>query len=245
MQGFLTPDRARAGNVQDSVYSSLRNNIINLNLPPGTVVSEKEISLRYRVSRTPVREAFIHLSKEGLVRVIPQRETLVSRIDIARVEQELFLREHLEPAALGPFIERAQPGHFAAMEELIDLQNQAFNADEFVKFVQYDNDFHHVVYSGAGQELAWEVLNTMTGHYYRIRLLTVWLKGIAKNILTEHRKLVTALRRKDISRAGAVLEAHIHKLGDEEKLLKETFPDYFAGPDEPAFDVNFGGLVFP
>ncbi|MDR2314504.1 MAG: GntR family transcriptional regulator [Spirochaetaceae bacterium] len=244
MQGFFTTGRDRAGNVQDSVYSSLRDNIINLKLPPGTAISEKEISLRYKVSRTPVREAFIHLSKEGLVRVIPQKETLVSRIDFSRVEQELFLREQLEPATLKLFVKCAVPSHFRAMDELIALQAQAMENSEFVKFMQYDNDFHHIIYSGAGQELAWEVLNTMTGHYYRIRLLTVWLKGIASDILAEHRNLAEALKAKDFSTAATVLETHIHKLGDEKKLLRETFPGYFTDPDEPAFDVNFGGLVF-
>jgi DNA-binding GntR family transcriptional regulator len=86
--------------VQDRVYAALRKSIINLNLVPGTVISEKEISLRFQVSRTPVREALIHLSKEGLVQVIPQRGTMVSLIDPARVQQEFFLRECLETAIL-------------------------------------------------------------------------------------------------------------------------------------------------
>jgi DNA-binding GntR family transcriptional regulator len=244
MQDFFTADRARAENVQDSVYGSLRSSIINLNLPPGTAVSEKEISQRYKVSRTPVREAFIHLSKEGLVRVIPQKETLVSQIDFSRVRQELFLRENLEPATLEPFIKNAGPSHFAALEELIELQSRAFTNSEFVKFLTYDNDFHHVIYSGAGQELAWEVLDTMTGHYYRVRLLTVLLNGIAKNIMSQHRKLTAALKNKDLAKASAVLETHIHKLSDEEKPLRDAFPQYFTDAMEKrTFDVDFGGLV--
>ena len=90
------PEGKRSRSVQDSVYTALRTSIINLNLAPGTAISEKEISRRFGVSRTPVREAFIRLSKEGLVRVIPQKETQVSLVDFRRVEQEFFLRESLE-----------------------------------------------------------------------------------------------------------------------------------------------------
>jgi DNA-binding GntR family transcriptional regulator len=90
----------RSPSVQDSVYTALRESIMNLNLAPGTVISEKEISCRYEVSRTPVREAFIHLSKEGLIKVIPQKETQVSLIDFARVEQEFFFAA--EPGNSGP-----------------------------------------------------------------------------------------------------------------------------------------------
>ena len=132
--------------VQDSVYTALRKSIINLNLLPGTAISEKEISLRYHVSRTPVREAFIHLSKEGLVEVIPQKETLVSLIDYARVEQELFLREHLEKAVLEHFVSKSGPEDFAKLEAFIEKQTQAFNNNDYVNFIMYDNDFHRVFF---------------------------------------------------------------------------------------------------
>ena len=92
MEIIAEPVKRISRSVQDNVYSALRVSIINLNLAPGTAISETEVSLKFQVSRTPVREAFIRLSKEGLVEVIPQKETLVSLIDPIRVKQEFFLR---------------------------------------------------------------------------------------------------------------------------------------------------------
>ncbi|MDR2759058.1 MAG: GntR family transcriptional regulator [Spirochaetaceae bacterium] len=242
-----TPARQASGNVQDSVYTALRKSIINLNLAPGTAISEKEISLRYKVSRTPVREAFIHLSKEGLVKVIPQRETLVSLIDFDRVEQELFLRESLEMAVLKPFINRCRPNYISDLEEIVETQAAAFERNEFINFINFDDRFHRVFFEVAGHQLGWEVLESMCGHYHRVRLLTVWLNGIARNIVGQHKEILEAIKKQDLHGVRLKLNQHLHKLHTEEKLLREKFPDYFASPQGTNnFEVDFGGLpLFP
>lgn len=229
------------------MYTALRKSIINLNLAPGTAMSEKEISLRYKVSRTPVREAFIHLSKEGLVRVIPQRETLVSLIDFVRVEQELFLRESLEMAVLKPFIARCRVNHLSELEEIVETQTAAFNRNEFINFINFDDRFHRVFFEVAGHQLGWEVLESMCGHYHRVRLLTVWLNGIARNIVSQHKEILGAIKKQDLHGARLKLNQHLHKLHTEEKLLREKFPGYFAPSQRTDnFEVDFGGLpLFP
>jgi DNA-binding GntR family transcriptional regulator len=237
--------KSRTGTVQDLVYTSLRKSIINLNLAPGTTISEQEIALRYKVSRTPVRETFIHLAKEGLIQVFPQKETLVSRIDFSRVEQEFFLRESLETAVLEPFISNSGPGDFITLEGLIQKQNAAYESNEYIHFVDLDDEFHRTFFETGGQDLSWAVLSNMCGHYHRTRLLSIRLRGIAKNIVGQHKKLLDALKKKDSAKAREVLRGHLHKLGAEEKMLREEFPDYFVfSGDTDAFDVDFGGLSF-
>ncbi|GHV95830.1 GntR family transcriptional regulator [Spirochaetia bacterium] len=229
--------------VQDSVYTALRKSIINLNLLPGTAISEKEISLRYKVSRTPVREAFIHLSGEGLIEVIPQKETLVSHINLTRVEQEFFLRENLETAVLSPFIEKSGPAEFAQLGAFIEKQAQAFDHNDYIDFLTCDNGFHRIFFETAGQELSWQVLESMGGHYYRVRMLSTWINGIAKNIISQHKSLLTALKKKDLVKARAMLDVHLHQLPDEMKILHEKYPQYFATPGQKnTFDVDFGGF---
>jgi DNA-binding GntR family transcriptional regulator len=229
--------------VHDSVYSALRKSIINLNLAPGTAISEKEISLRYQVSRTPVREAFIHLSKEGLVEVIPQKETLVSRIDYARVDQELFLREHLEKAVLESFIAKSSLEDFAELEGFIEKQTLAFDGNDYVNFMIFDNSFHRVLFESTGQELSAQVLDSMCGHYYRVRLLSTWINGIPKSIISQHKQLLTAFKKKDFSKAKTLLDDHLHQLPAEIKILQEKYPQFFAPPHrENHFDFDFGGF---
>jgi len=226
--------------VQDSVYTNLRKNIMNLHLAPGTAISEKEISVRYKVSRTPVRETFIHLAKEGLVKVIPQKETLVSLIDFSRVDQECFLRTNLEIGVLKPFIKNQPEKYFSYLEELITYQGNAFKHNDPVDFLKYDDAFHKTFFEGAHQELSWEVLESMSGHYHRARLLTVKINEITEDIIKGHRDLFSAIKKKDFHGALTILSKHLHKLDAEEKILREKFPEYFLPREQKDdFDIDF------
>jgi DNA-binding GntR family transcriptional regulator len=230
--------------VQDSVYSVLRQSIMNLNLTPGSEISETEIAQKFNVSRTPVREAFIRLAKEGLIQVVPQRKTLVSLIDFSRVEQEFFLRESLEVAVLELFLKKCQPSHFTEMEQLIKKQNDDFEGKDYISLLNHDDSFHRTLYDVAGQQLSWEMLSSMNGHYYRVRLLTTWFSGIASDVVRQHKHILAALKAKDLTEARRLLVRHVRKLSVEEKLLRDEFPSFFAADTaKDSFDVDFGGFV--
>jgi DNA-binding GntR family transcriptional regulator len=230
----------RAGNAKYLVYSSLRTSILGLNLVPGAVISEKDISLRFKVSRTPVREAFIALSKEALVTVVPQKGSMVSRIDFGRIQQELFLRESLETAALKLFLRTCDSSHFAELEKYIELQAQAAETRKYERFLQYDNLFHRIFFNG--QKLALEAIENMCGHYHRFRLLSIWFQDIVKDIVEEHKQLFQAVKQKDAEKTLALLKSHLHKLTVEEALLKRLFPDYFVDSAEDAVMVDFDDM---
>jgi len=230
----------RTGNAQQLVYSSLRNSILGLNLVPGTMISENDISQRFNVSRTPVREAFIALSKEALVTVMPQRGSIVSHIDFARVEQELFLRENLEPAALKRFLKNHDTSNMIELEKYIELQIEAAQERKFEQFYKYDKLFHKVFFGG--QDLAWEALENMCSHYHRVRLLTIWIQDIVNDLIEEHKALFKTIKQKDEEKSLELLDYHIHKLNTEEAMLKRLFPDFFTDSTESPIAVDFGGL---
>jgi DNA-binding transcriptional regulator YhcF (GntR family) len=84
----LTSDSAA-----QQIEQALRRAIVTLELRPGKSLSENEVALRYGVSRQPAREAMIALAKIGLVRVLPQRGTVVVKISARQMMQVRFARE--------------------------------------------------------------------------------------------------------------------------------------------------------
>src|SRR5258707_15593532 len=107
------------------IEQALRRAIVTLELPPGKSLSENEVALRYGVSRQPAREAMIALAKLGLVRVLPQRGTVVVKISARQMMQVRFAREALETAIVRRACERFDPMIRASLDTLIAAQRQA------------------------------------------------------------------------------------------------------------------------
>ena len=74
------PERKRGSGVK-FVYDLLRNEILDLVLPPGSPIDEVQLAERFSMSRTPIREALVRLAGEGLIDTLPNRSTMVANLD--------------------------------------------------------------------------------------------------------------------------------------------------------------------
>ncbi|WBU52783.1 GntR family transcriptional regulator [Paracoccus sp. SCSIO 75233] len=79
------PTERKRGEGVKFVYEALRDDIINLTLPPGSPIDEVQIAERLSMSRTPIREALVRLAGDGLVTTLPNRSTIVSNIDFLNI----------------------------------------------------------------------------------------------------------------------------------------------------------------
>ena len=79
------------------VYETIKKEIIDATRKPGDIFNEKEFAANMGISRTPVREAVLRLSNEGLLVVMPRRGTFVSHISMADVRDMYQVRKILEP----------------------------------------------------------------------------------------------------------------------------------------------------
>ena len=86
--------------VNQQIYRILRRDIVHCLIPPGTPLSEKEVSVRFDVSRQPVREAFIKLAENGLIQIRPQRGSYVNKISLSQVRNGCFVRQAIECAVV-------------------------------------------------------------------------------------------------------------------------------------------------
>lgn len=217
----------RENTISDQVYSAIRLSIMTLKIPPGTVMSEKEIGERLNVSRTPVREAFIRLAKEGLVQIYPQRGTHVSKISIARAKEERFLRECLEMAVLREFMQRHGENAIERLKHNIEQQKQALAQGAWDQFMDYDDQFHSVFYQETGKLLCNDVIQQSNVDYYRLRCLSVLVSGgIASRNLDQHIQLLAYIQNKDEA-AMELLAKHLRKIFQELDEMQEKYPGYF------------------
>ncbi len=217
----------------DTIYQTLRQEIMLLTLAPGALVSESEVCRRFGVSRTPVREVFKRLELEGLLEVRPQRGTFVSRIRLAPLNDLMFIREAVEIAALNELAEKIDArGLFKLRLHLMEqerLFEAALGRAEFVRaFLQADNMFHRTLYILVDRTGVWDFISTTRPHYNRFRILNDTLNPhVCEDILQRHRDIVDALETHDAQRLQELRRQPLYNSMENITRVVRAYPDYF------------------
>ncbi|AOY77970.1 GntR family transcriptional regulator [Clostridium formicaceticum] len=227
----ITLSKHSSFNIGDSVYYTLRKNIVALNLKPGEALSIKDISDRWNVSRSPVRDALIKLEKEGLVDIIPQKGTIVSKIDLKRVAEERFLRQSLEESAVREFIKTYKESDIAILRHYIEMQVQSLKDNDYASFLTFDDNFHSVFFKSIDKNMCWEIIESMSGHYKRIRLMSLWDEKILSDVVLQHQEVLENICNSNFEGAVEILRKHLTKISTEEMELIKKYPDFFKEQD--------------
>ena len=182
----------------------IKENIVSLELAPGSQISENELAAEMGLSRTPVREALIELSKVKIVDVQPQKKSTIPLIDYDMVEESRFVRSLLECAVAELDCEMASAADLERLNENIRLQNL------------YLDDKSQV----------YALIQNMSIHFDRVR--TMALSSVkSTKIVQDHVDLVDAIRRRDGSAARELMELHLNRYDIDAAALRSAYPQYF------------------
>src|SRR5437764_7728183 len=155
----LRPGTAgRSGSIAEQVFRTLRSPIGTMLLTPATALSEQDIADRLKVSRQPVREAFIKLSEIGLLRVLPQRGSYVVKISAKAVTDARFVREAVECAIARRASEGIAQPAIEALRAIIADQRKAARGGDEEGFFALDDAFHRALANAAECAYAWKVV---------------------------------------------------------------------------------------
>lgn len=209
------------------IYYRLREEIVNLYIEPGTNVSEKELSEKYNVSRTPVREALVRLAQEGLVQIYPQRGTVVSLIDLSAVEDGRFIREHLERAVVKEACKEFSQENVLALEMNLKFQKLYIENHNNKKLFEADEEFHKIIFEGCNKKRIWSSINDSNTEFQRIRVLRLTANSSWYDIYLQHKEIFDAIKNKDPEKAQEYMKEHLNMVTFDKNAVKESYPNYF------------------
>lgn len=219
-------NRLQQETARDYAFRVLRDNIVSLELKPGTLISENEMAMELGLSRTPVREAIIDLAKVSIIETIPQRGSYVALIDTKMVEESRFLRKVLDEAVIEVACDIADSALIDAMEENVHLQEFYLEKSDTNRIFELDNAFHKLIYSAAQKDIIYDIRSTMMLHFDRVRTLSVEAVKDMK-IVGDHRGMLEAIKGHDKEAAVALVEKHLGRYRVDETKIREEFPAYF------------------
>ena len=188
------------------VAEKLREQIFNRELEPGSWIDEQKLAAEYGISRTPLREALKVLAVEGLVEMKPRRGAYVaemSRDDVAQVYHLLAL---LESDAAGEVARAASEEQLMQLQAIHDqLERQVRQRDSFFAT---NERFHLALLQIAGNRWRQQIVTDLRKVMKLNRHHSLFKQGRLADSLGEHRLLMEALRKRNASRATALMRAH-------------------------------------
>ena len=183
--------------LKDTVYLQLRDDIVTGVLPPGAVLREAELATRFGVSKTPLRDALVRLSKDGFVEIPPYRSAVVvgySRTDLREIYE---LRELLEGACARQAAFHISADALAELSRIVRASALCVRGDE--------------VAPGREDELTGLLDQFDLVMYAQSRngRLTTGIPGRLAKSVPEHQAIYEAIVQRDGAAAESLMRRHI------------------------------------
>jgi DNA-binding GntR family transcriptional regulator len=164
------------------------------------------------MSRTPVREAFLRLEAEGLLRLYPQRGALVVPVSSEEARAVIEARLVLEQFAVAKVISRGRAARSAVFERLsaeLQRQRDAAAKADWQEFSDADRAFHHAILQESGNAIVSGFYSSLRDRQMRMNRELVMHEERITTIMDEHRGIAEAVRDGDLERSEEVVRTHL------------------------------------
>lgn len=211
---------------RDYALRIIKDNIINLELAPESLISEAELAAKLGLSRTPVREALLELDKVRIIQIVPQKRSRVAPIDYQLVEESCFMREALERSLLQLLCGTVESMDFSALEENVRLQYFHLERKDFRTLMQLDDRFHAILFELAQKSQVYRLIQDLTIHFDRVRWMA--LESVKElRIVQDHERILEAVKARDGRMADMLLQKHLSRYKFDAADIRRKFPQYF------------------
>ena len=200
------------GSLTDRTFLAIREAIMELNFLPGEIIRKHDICNALGVSRSPVSEALAKLRNEGLVEVVPQSGTFVSRFSLQDIKEGAFLREAIELACIEILASNISEQQLIDLNRNLKLQKVLAETDDYQGFYQLDAEMHGMIMDFTGYKNLAKVTKTGWVQVDRARQLLLPVDGRLKKAFQEHRAVIKALEKNDVILAREKMRTHLNQL---------------------------------
>jgi DNA-binding GntR family transcriptional regulator len=214
-------DGAATRSQSEEAYLRIRDRIVSLDMPPGSVVNESRLREELKIGRTPIREALQRLSRENLVKSVPHRGTFVTDVnitDLARITEVRVVLEAHAARLASDRLSAADREIFATLLEALE-KDSSFDQRELMRL---DQLIHRQIYRAARNPFLESTLERYFNLSLRLWYLVLDREVGLREALREHMELLRAILAGDPDRADESMRRHVTNFEQEiRKALME------------------------
>jgi DNA-binding GntR family transcriptional regulator len=192
----------------EEAYLRIRERIVSLDMPPGSVVNEGRLREELKIGRTPIREALQRLARENLVRSIPHRGTFVTDVNITDLARITEVRVVLESHAARLAAERLSTTDREALAQLLERLEERPSLDQR-QLMRLDQQIHREIYRAARNPFLEATLERYFNLSLRLWYLVLDRQVALREAVEEHSELLRAILAGDGPGADEAMRRHV------------------------------------
>ena len=222
-----------------NVYDELRRDILNLTMEPGTLLDETELAQRFKLSRSPVREALIRLAAEGLVQTLRNRSSIVAPFDVVAIPSYLDAVELLYRLTTRLAAQNRRPAQLAELQAIHREHSAATKRSDLPNMIRLNRDFHVAIARASGNAFyaSWTQQVLDQGQ----RILGVYLhdvsqfeEDLSRHWTQTHLAMLRAIEKQEPDAAEAAARRDAETIADQ---MRQKFGS------RPSGELSLGSRV--
>lgn len=212
-------DELKISSLGEEVYKYLRKQMNLGHLLPGSTINIGEIAQHLGISKTPLRDALIHLEIEGFVTILPRRGVLVNVLQLQDVKNAYDAIGLVEAAIVTDCIDKFEPSHIEKLEKLNELLIQSIEKEDFSTLFETNLEFHNVYLSISSNELLKKFIFPIKHRLYDFpskNYISEWERRNCK----EHEQLINCLKKRDAVKAAKIIKEQHWSFEYQSRFIK-------------------------
>lgn len=201
-------------------YEAIRSSILSGEMNSDEIYNEMKIAKNLGISRTPVREALLELSSQGLITFLPRKGLVVNKFTAKDIQDIFEIREAIELAAVEKISKNASSLKFDDLKDIIDAQRKAAAKQEHGKFVELDRAFHMALGRLTDNRRIEAIMQNIRDFVHLMGLRAIALEGRMEEVIQEHESVYNAIRQGKSMEARVLMDSHLKKSWD---AVEETY----------------------
>ena len=215
-------DRPETKSLMAVVLDALRTRILTGELKPGSKINESDVALRLGISRSPVREAFRVLEREGLLVTLPRKGSYITDISLQDLKELFEVRVLLECYAIDSIKKRALESPDQIMALIDEIGNELFKEPDAFTVI---SGFHYSLVELSNNYRLIELYKILAVSLRRYQLIYLGKGGQREVSLKDHKTIVDILKDGNYAYAKKYLKKHIRYV---EKIAENKVKEILA-----------------
>ena len=211
---------SRSISLKEKAYDILKELILTGRLEAGKLHNEKKLAELLGVSRTPVREALLELSREGMVTFVPSKGVEVQKITAKQIQEVFEIRKIIEGHIIQVITDQLTSSELNKIGKILSKQERMASKGDTVKFIEADKEFHIYLSSRTGNKRLEAILQNLRDQMHLMGIRAIKNPSRIQQVIKEHQSIFSFLKQRNRKKAFEELLGHLQ---NTEKVLSSLF----------------------